>query len=431
MSRPLKFLHLTTFYPPYSFGGDALYLNRLCHALGEEGHHVDVVHCVDSYHLFHRGEPPIGVDEHPNVHRHELRSGVGWLSPLLSQQTGRPILKQARIRRLLRDHDYDVIHYHNTSLLGPGVLAMNTPSRRTVKLYTTHEHWLVCPMHVLWKFDRSPCEKPECLRCVLHGRRPPQLWRYTGLLRRASRHVDAFIAPSRFTAAMHAERGFWRPLEHLPHFLDRVDEDWERPAPRPHKRPYFLFVGRLERIKGLQTVIPLWNDVHQADLVVAGTGNYEKELRTLAGSNPRITFLGALAQDELGPLYHHAIASIVPSLTYETFCMISLEAFARRTPLLAHAIGPLPEVIAESGGGLLYRNDSEFLEAVRRLAVDSQLRNELGNRGYDAFVAKWTREAHLDRYFDLIGRIAIRKFGEAPWSSASTRKEATMEEVVT
>jgi len=431
MSRPLKFLHLTTFYPPYSFGGDALYLYRLCHALGDAGHHVDVVHCVDSYHMFHPGPPPIPVDEHPNVRRHELRSGMGWLSPLLTHQTGHPILKRAKIRRLLRDHDYDVIHYHNTSLLGPAVLAMDTPGMRTVKLYTTHEHWLVCPMHVLWKFDRAPCAKPECLRCVLHGRRPPQLWRYTGMLRRASRHVDAFVAPSRFTAAMHAERGFSRPLEHLPHFLDRADEDWKRPGPRPHERPYFLFVGRLERIKGLQTVIPLWADVHQADLLIAGTGTYENELRALAGSNPRIKFLGALPQRALGPLYHHAIASIVSSLTYETFCMISLEAFARRTPVLARDIGPLPEVIHESGGGLLYRNDAEMLEAVRRLAGDPQLRNELGNSGYDAFTAKWTREAHLEQYFDLIARIAIRKFGELRWSNAPPREALIMEEAVT
>jgi hypothetical protein len=49
VSRPLNFLHLTTFYPPYSFGGDAVQLYRLAHALAEEGHHVDVVHCVDSY----------------------------------------------------------------------------------------------------------------------------------------------------------------------------------------------------------------------------------------------------------------------------------------------------------------------------------------------------------------------------------------------
>ena len=46
---PLKFLHLTTFYPPYSFGGDAMYIYRLCHALADEGHQVDVVHSVDAY----------------------------------------------------------------------------------------------------------------------------------------------------------------------------------------------------------------------------------------------------------------------------------------------------------------------------------------------------------------------------------------------
>jgi glycosyltransferase involved in cell wall biosynthesis len=421
---------LTTFYPPYSFGGDAQYLYRLCHALGDAGHQIDVVHCVDSYHLFHPGAPPIAVDEHSNVRRHELRSGLGWVSPFLTQQTGHPLLKGAEIRRLLRNHEYDVIHYHNTSLLGPAVLAMGKPGMRTVKLYTTHEHWLVCPMHVLWKFDSRPCDKPECLRCVLRGRRPPQLWRYTGLLRRMSRHVDAFIAPSRFTVAMHAERGFSRPLGLLPNFIDRADDDWRRPGPRPNERPYFLFVGRLESIKGLQTVIPLWADVHEADLLVAGTGNYERELRALASANPRIKFLGALPQGSLGPLYHHAIANIVPSLTYETFGMISLEAFARRTPVLARDIGPLPEVIHESRGGLLFRDDAELLAGVRQLAGNPALRNELGLRGYEAFLAKWTREAHLEQYFDLITKTAMGKFGGIPWSTGAEREAPMMEEAL-
>ena len=57
MGRPKKFLHLTTFYPPYSFGGDAVFLDRLCHALGDAGHHVDVVHCADSYRLLHPAPP--------------------------------------------------------------------------------------------------------------------------------------------------------------------------------------------------------------------------------------------------------------------------------------------------------------------------------------------------------------------------------------
>src|SRR3954464_8975419 len=71
VDRPLNFLHFTTFYPPYHFGGDAMYIYRLSHALAEMGHHVDVVHCVDSYHLLHPGEPPMKFAEHPNVVRHE------------------------------------------------------------------------------------------------------------------------------------------------------------------------------------------------------------------------------------------------------------------------------------------------------------------------------------------------------------------------
>ena len=82
---------------------------------------------------------------------------------------------------------------------------------------------------------------------------------YTGLLERMARHVDQFVAPSRFTARMHADRGFPQPVGCLPNFLDRVDGEWRNPAPRPHERPYFFFAGRLERIKGLQTLIALWD----------------------------------------------------------------------------------------------------------------------------------------------------------------------------
>src|SRR6266850_7309835 len=124
MMRPLNFLHLTTFYPPYSFGGDAMYIYRLSHALGDAGHHVDVIHCIDSYHLAHPAEPDIIFADHPHVTTHGLRSGYGWLSPLLTQQTGRPFLKYRRIREVLQSKRYDVVHYHNISLLGPTILTL-------------------------------------------------------------------------------------------------------------------------------------------------------------------------------------------------------------------------------------------------------------------------------------------------------------------
>jgi glycosyltransferase involved in cell wall biosynthesis len=424
MSRPLNFLHLTTFYPPYSFGGDAMYIYRLAHALGDEGHRVDVVHCADAYQLLHPAEPEIKFAGHPNVTVHGLKSRYKWLSPLITHQTGHVGLKHGKIVEVLNSKPYDVVHFHNMSLIGPRALVLKPKGDRAVKLYTTHEHWLICPTHVLWKFNSRPCESPQCLRCVLLTKRPPQLWRYTRLLEKVSTHVDEFVSPSRFTARMHAERGFPRPVGHLPYFIERADGDWKNPAPRPQEKPYFLFVGRLEVIKGLQTVIALWSRVPGADLLVAGTGNYEGELRRMAAGNSNIKFLGALPQKELGKLYHHALACLVPSVTYETFGIIIIEAFARKTPVIARDLGAFPEVIEDSGGGYIYRTDEELLGAIERIAHSPALRAELGEKGYRAFVENWSTQAHLKLYFNFLRKIALRKFGYVPWDSEEQEQAA-------
>ena len=424
MNRPLNFLHLTTFYPPYSFGGDAMYTFRLAHALGDAGHQVDVIHCIDSYHLLHPAEPQIEFAEHPNVTRHELRSGYKWLSPLLTQQTGRSFLKHRQIRAVMDSKAYDVIHYHNTSLLGPEVLSFKQKHGVAIKIYTTHEHWLVCPTHVLWKFGNRVCEKPECFRCTIKAKRPPQLWRYTNLLKQASAEVDQFVSPSRFTARMHAQRGFDRPVAHLPYFINPTDHDWRCQTSRPHDKPYFLFVGRLEKIKGLQTLIPAWEQVTGYDLLVAGTGGDEGSLREQAAANPRIKFLGPLPQCELNAFYRHALACIVPSITYETFGVIIIEAFAHKTPVIVRDLGALPEVVNDSGGGFTYREDSELLAAINEIGTQPRLREELGEKGYEAFIANWSREAHLSLYFELLEGIAINKFGHIPWGAGAGLKAA-------
>jgi glycosyltransferase involved in cell wall biosynthesis len=311
------------------------------------------------------------------------------------------------------------VHYHNISLLGPGVFGIEPRRGPAVKLYSTHDHWLICPTHVLWKFGSRACEKPECLRCVLSAKRPPQLWRYTGLLSASVAKVDEVVAPSQFTVRLHAERGFDRPIVHLPYFTDAVDREWQDPGPRPQPRPYFLFVGRLETIKGVHTLVDLWQRAPDVDLLVAGTGSQQEHLRALAANNPRILFLGQLTQKQLGPLYAHALAVVVPSLTYETFGMVTIEAFSRKTPIVARALGPLTEIVQTSGGGLLYSSDGELLDALHRLAASPNLVDTLSEAGYDAFRRFWSREAHLASYFALLRRAALKKFGKVPWQSSN------------
>ena len=94
-----------------------------------------------------------------------------------------------------------------------------------MKVYTTHEHWLVCPMHVLFRDNREPCDEPHCLRCTLRFHRPPQLWRSTRVLERSVPEVDLFLAPSRFTIEAHRARGFTRPMRCLPPFVPEREHD--------------------------------------------------------------------------------------------------------------------------------------------------------------------------------------------------------------
>jgi len=409
MGRPLRFCMITTFYPPYNFGGDGIFVYRLANELAKLGHEVDVIHCKDSYLLLQPSGPKGDFLNHSNVTVHGLKSRLGLLSPLLTQQTGYPFLKRKKIEALLKSKEFDVIHYHNISLVGGPKLLR---PRKEITLYTMHEHWLVCPMHVLWKFNREVCTKKNCFLCTLVWKRPPQLWRYTNMLERAVRNVDHFISPSRFTLKKHHEMGLQVPIIHMPYFISRSEEkssEAEIAGNEEVMKPYFLFVGRLEKIKGLQNLIPIFKEYSKAELLIAGDGEYGEVLRKLADGIENVKFLGRVNHKELRRLYKKALAVIVPSICYEVFGIIIIEAFSMKTPVIVNNVGAPPDVIEESGGGFIYNNKEELIRAMETLSTSPQIRKELGEKGYTAYKKYWTEENGLRIYFDLISRIAQKK----------------------
>jgi glycosyltransferase involved in cell wall biosynthesis len=405
---------ITTFYPPYSFGGDGVFVHRLANMLARRGHEVEVIHCIDSYRALTKRPPAEGWPNEPGVTVHGLVSGVGRLSPLATHQTGQPWFKRRKIRAILEAKRFDVTHFHNISLIGgPGILRYG----EGVKLYTCHDHWLVCPTSVLFKFGREACSRPNCLPCTMVHRRPPQFWRYSSLLPAALSHVDSFIVLSEFTRERHALLGLDLPAVLLPPGLAEAPECGEGPGQGESalpSGPFFLFAGRLEKLKGLQTVIPLFRRYPAADLVVAGDGDYAPELKRLAKGCDRIHFVGRLGPAQLRAAYARAVALLVPSITYETFGQVVIESFATRTPVIVRHLGPLPEIIAESGGGLVFRNDAELREALERLQNDRPFRDALGLAGYRAYREQWTEELHLERYLALIDDLRARKASLTP-----------------
>jgi glycosyltransferase involved in cell wall biosynthesis len=239
------------------------------------------------------------------------------------------------------------------------------------------------------------------MRCTLSFRRPPQVWRYTGILERSVPHVDLFLSPSSFTIEAHRARGFTGAMRRLPLFLpeSEIGQDEETNG----GRPYFLFVGRLEPLKGVHVLVELFRSYRDADLLVVGDGTSSASLRRGAEGLDHVHFLGSVYGARLDALYRGATALLVPSVGYETFGMVIVEAMARGTPSIVHDLGALPEVIEDSGGaGIAYRTTDELLDAMRRIRADPSYRGELGERGRAAWEARWSEEPHVEGYFEAI-----------------------------
>jgi hypothetical protein len=74
MTEPLSFCMVTTFYPPYHFGGDAMHAFRLSNALARRGHRVTVVHSEDAYRALGGGEPAGSFANDPGVNLRPLKT---------------------------------------------------------------------------------------------------------------------------------------------------------------------------------------------------------------------------------------------------------------------------------------------------------------------------------------------------------------------
>ena len=117
MTEQLSFCMVTTFYPPYHFGGDAMHVYRLTNALARRGHTVTVVHSEDAYRALGGKEPAGAFPHEPGVTLRPLRTAVPIAAATATYLTGRPGLNARVLDDVFRER-FDVVHFHNVSLVG-------------------------------------------------------------------------------------------------------------------------------------------------------------------------------------------------------------------------------------------------------------------------------------------------------------------------
>ena len=248
---------------------------------------------------------------------------------------GTPGLKARQLKRILAPGRFDVVHFHLVTLVGgPGRAALR---RRRQALHDARPLARLPDVRPLAVQPRA-LRSPECLRCTLSFRRPPQLWRYT-------RWSDT--SPTSTSSSLRAARRSSSIARAASPTRCGICRTSCRPATRPSRLatsraalgPYFLFVGRLVKLKGVQTLIEAFRRYDSADLLIAGDGVYGDELRrqaegssTSASSAACIHASCALSTRAPSPCSFRR-SSTRPSASSR------LEAFAQRTPVIAHEHG--------------------------------------------------------------------------------------------
>ncbi len=249
----------------------------------------------------------------------------------------------------------------------------------------------------------------------------------------ALRRSRLLISPSQshlreISAELH---GVHPPIEIVPNAVAGMSLETGAPLDRPGIRgllessaPLVLYVGRIERCKGIPTLLEAAARVHKAApncrFVLAGAPHATLRQGEIDGMINRlqlqecIHFLGHVPHDSLAQLYARAALTVVPS-HYETFGLAALESMKFGVPVVATAAGSLPEVVIDGVTGLLVPpGDAEALaSAIIRLLVNRQEHREMAQRARES-AQQYQAARQIPRTLELYEWAASNDLHENP-----------------
>ena len=162
----------------------------------------------------------------------------------------------------------------------------------------------------------------------------------------------------------------------------------------------FIYVGRVETIKGIGALIDVFKREGMPRLVICGTGNdLERFKREAETSN--IVFLGFCDKEKIMGELAKSIAMIMPSMCYEGFPMTVAESMAMGVPVIARNIGNLPYIVEDGRTGYLFDTDDDLERSVMRLNGDPIERDRLSRNCIHYNAEHLSPEANYNMLMDI------------------------------
>jgi len=313
---------------------------------------------------------------------------------------------------LLARESPDLVHVHNTFIMISPSIYSACREQGVPVVQTLQNYRLMCPGALFFR-DGKVCE--ECVehglwRGIQHGCYRDSRLQTAGVALMLAWHrqlktyhelVDCSVAATEFSRAKFVAAGFNADkIVVKPNFMD------QDPGPRERAGDYVVFAGRLSQEKGVAALVAAWEQVPPSiPLRIVGDGPLRASLEDQAKERglTGITFCGRLSREESIATVKGARFQITPSVWYEGFPMVIVEAFACGVPVLCSRLGGMQEIVADYSTGLHFNpGDAQDLARKAKWAWDHPAElAEMGRAARRKFETDYTAEKNYTRLMEI------------------------------
>ena len=396
----MRILLVTAGYLPDGLGGVELSLHRFARWARDEGHEVLVFRRLGDERMeeFERrdaevdGVPVVGIN-------YRFSDATEFLALLHNARIAE------RFVEVLDEFRPDVVHVHHLTCLCTEIVD-EARERNVPVVLSLHDYWMGCPRGQRIMADLSYCptiEPERCTRCYretwTHWFQGPRdlaaeqrtFGAYHARIREVLDRASALLVPSPFARDVYVRDGVAEErLQVLEYGMD-VDAYAETAHRTDESRVRIGYLGSVLPSKGVHLLIDAFKrigssetslEIHGPVLPFHQDHGYGERLQRLAeGWEAQIHFRGAYDPADTPALLSRLDVLVVPSIWYETYCMVIREGFLAGVPVLASNFGAMAQAIEDGETGMLFRvGDSvDLAQKLERLVRDRDLRERLAH----------------------------------------------------
>lgn len=322
-----------------------------------------------------------------------------------------------KMKQLIRNEKPDLIYIiqmHNK--ISPSIV----DAARKMKVPVVHrisDFQYMCPNALFYNDRIGVCE--ECLkghriaciknRCVLNspvysGIKMMAKWLHDTM--KVHKHINAFVVPSEFTREKLHEYGIpYEKLNLIPTFFNLKENN-----PQVTYEPYVLFIGRLEKAKGLMALVEAFKDLpYMLKIIGFSNDGYEEKLKAYSHGSKNIEFLGKMDFEQIAPYLKSCLCTSVPSECYDNFPNSLIESFAFKKAVIATDFGSLQYMIREGETGLKFKygDIDDLKHKIKYMFEHPEETKKMGENGYELIETIYSPETHYHTLTNLFKRVIL------------------------